>query len=338
MRKQLKGVALLFAALMLVGLAGCSAGTGAPQGIDNNPNGVTEGRSLAINMPTGAVPFYTLFAEDIRGHAEADGMTVQIDFSEFDPAKQIEQIENYITQKIDDLLICPLDNVAMQDPLIKARQAGINVCSFAFYLEENMDAYDTVVGVDQFAVGQANAENASDWIDKTFADAPDAGVKVALILDKSNDENIARSDGISEIANLNGKVEVVAAYEMATMDAAEVQNTIDQLMIEHPDVNAVIAVFASTALAADEKMMQYAAQIDIAKFAIFSCDWDEELKVRILKSVTDESTIRGTGTYSPAAYQLSYEVLMGMHNSELNELKQYMFPVVKITPETANDY
>lgn len=296
----------------------------------------TEGqRSLGIVWPTMSIDFYTLFAEQMKAQAEAAGWKVDIVSYDFNSADQVTQLENYGAMGVTDIITCALDPNAIEDVCVKLRQQGININMFAM-APDNLEAYDSVTVADQYLIGEAIAANASDWIDATFPDAADGSIEVVLLELPTDEENMKRDKGMETIAN-NPKVKIVAKYEMSAEDPVEAQNYIDMMVLEHPNTKVVLSHFASMSLAADITAMSY-DQINKEEFGIFSGDWDSELASRIQKSVTNESLIRATGTYSTNAIELQFSVCAGEHDSELNELKQYVYPIVKITPENIAEY
>ncbi|MBR5341671.1 MAG: substrate-binding domain-containing protein [Erysipelotrichaceae bacterium] len=336
-----KLLVVLLSILMVMTLAACSnqgksegEPTPAdvdPKEIDNNPHGQTEGRFLAISMPTLAADFYVQFCDLIESQATEAGMKVTRESADGSVSTQITQLENFQTMGVTDLIVCPVDEEAVKETLISLRKAGMNVHSFAFEFGQDCSYYDSCTSANQKAIGEKSAENASNWIDATFPDAADKSVKTVIISLPVFEANIARDEGLRTITN-NSKVDLVAEYELTAEDAVQTQNFIDQMMIEHPDVQVVLCHFASIALAADEQLQVYRNQLDLDHFAVFSCDYDDTLVSRMIASLKNDSFIRATGTYNPAL-NLVFEVTMGQHDDELTSNKIFYFPVVSFTAE-----
>ena len=66
---------------------------------------------------------------------------------------------------------------------------------------DNLDAYDSVTVADQYQIGEAIAQNASDWVDATFPDAEDGSIDAVIIKLPTDAENIKRDEGMDTIAN-----------------------------------------------------------------------------------------------------------------------------------------
>jgi ribose transport system substrate-binding protein len=76
---------------------------------------------------------------------------------EDDRTSQITTVENFITRKVDAIVLAPLDNVALQAPVARARQAGIPVVIFDSALEGN--DYVGFVATDNRRGGQLAGEH-----------------------------------------------------------------------------------------------------------------------------------------------------------------------------------
>ncbi len=335
---------VLISVLMVLSLAACGSGEKPadnpepepvvevdPKEIDNNPHGKTEGRYLAISMPTLAAPFYVQLCDLIEDQAKAAGMQVTRESADGNVSTQITQLENFKTMGVTDLIVCPVDEEAVKETLVALRKDGMNIHSFAFEFGRDCSYYDSCTSANQKAIGEQNVANANDWIAKTFPDAVDKSVKTVIVSLPNNEANIARAEGLRTIAD-NPKVDLLAEYEMTAEDMSQAQNFVDQMMIEHPDVQVVICHFASIAMAVDEQLQAYRNQLDVEHFAVFSCDYDDTLAAKMVSSLQNESFIRATGTYNPAL-NLIFEVTMGQHDSELSAEKIFFFPVVSFTAE-----
>ncbi len=344
MKKLRKAISLLIACTLAFSLVACggapsstvpSATSGSTPASGASETSEPEQHVLSIVWPTLSIDFYTTMADVMKAQAEAEGWQVDVVSYDFNSATQVTQLENCETMGATDIITCALDPDAIEDVCVRLREKGININMFAM-APDNLDAYDSVTVADQYQIGEAIAQNASDWVDATFPDAEDGSIDAVIIKLPTDAENIKRDEGMDTIAN-NPKINVVRSYELSAEDPVEAQNAIDMMMLEYPDTKVVLCHFASLALAADVTAMGY-SQIDREHFGIFSGDWDSELANRIQASVNNESLIRATGTYSTNAMELQFYVCAGEYDDELNDQKQYVYPIVRITPENINEY
>lgn len=345
MKKLCKVLALILSFALVLSLASCGSGASnessnpsqgsVPTGGTETPAPEKTDRYLSIVWPTLSIDFYTAMADLMKGQAEDAGWKVDVVSYDFNAATQVTQLENCEAMGVTDIITCALDPDAVEDVCVRLRQKGININMFAM-APDNLEAYDSVTVADQYQIGEAIAQNASDWVDATFPDAADGSIDTVIIELPSDAENIKRDQGMETISN-NPKINVVRTYELGAEDPVEAQNAIDMMMLEYPETKVVLCHFASLSLAADVTAMSY-EEIDREHFGIFSGDWDTELAARIQASVNNESLIRATGTYSTNAMEIQFPVCAGEYNDQLNELKQYVYPIVRITPENIGEY
>jgi len=350
-----KKIIVLFLCLCLAlsGIAGCAAKTVAPaesvepaqqdtseetaaSAQETEPASKYAGRYLGISWPSLEVPFFSVFADKLKLQAEETGMKCEIVSCDFDPAKQIEQLENLASMGCTDIIICPSNEEALKDTLKAIRAKGINVHSFAYDFGGDTECYDSVTVADQYLIGTTIAQVATDWVAQKWPDAADGSIKVATIEYRADPDNIKRSDGIDAGLTADPKIDLVNKFEVATMDSVDAQNAVDMILMQNPDVKVIVCHFASMALAGDERALQH-SEIDRDNFAIIAGDFEEEIGNRLLASLNNESLIRGAGTYDPSAWTLVFEVCMGEHNDELVD-KHYVFHVFPITPENCEQY
>jgi len=106
-------------ALLTVVLAGCS-GPGAKAPGKKRP-------VIGVTLLTQTHDFFKDLEAGLRKEAEARGMDVVITACEMDPAKQASQIEDFVAQHVDALVIAPCDSAAVVANLAGPERAGIPV-------------------------------------------------------------------------------------------------------------------------------------------------------------------------------------------------------------------
>lgn len=328
MKKLRKSLPLLLIFVLALSFAACGGET--PSSSEK-----TQQRFLCIVWPTLDIEFYSTMADVMTEQAEKAGWKVEVAAYDFDSATQVKQLENCETLGVTDIITCAQDADAVEDTCVSLRQKGINISMFAM-APDNPDAYDSVTVADQYQIGEAIAKNASDWVNKTFPDAGDGSIDTVLIEVPAGTENIKRAQGMETISE-NSKIHVVCTYKLKGEDPAKAKIVIDEMMRQYPETKVVLCHFSSLAQAADDSAMGY-NRIDREHFGIFSGDWDAELADRIQASEDNKSLIRATGTYATNAMELQFHVCTGEYDRLLNDQKQYVFPIVHITPENIKDY
>ncbi|MBP2017842.1 ribose transport system substrate-binding protein [Symbiobacterium terraclitae] len=127
-------VRFLVALLTVAALAACSSGgssktpsPGPSTGTGSEPAPTTQVKTLGLAVSTLNNPFFVDLRDGALAAADAAGVKLIVMDAQDDPAKQISQIEDLITQKVDALLINPTDSDAIVTAVESANKAGIPV-------------------------------------------------------------------------------------------------------------------------------------------------------------------------------------------------------------------
>ncbi|MCP4342284.1 MAG: sugar ABC transporter substrate-binding protein, partial [Desulfobulbaceae bacterium] len=89
-----------------------------------------EKSEVAVLIP-GTVEFFAVQKRGINKAAEDYGLKLIYADAEWDAGKQLAQVENFITKKVDLILLCSADNIALQAVVPLAKKAGIPLISFS---------------------------------------------------------------------------------------------------------------------------------------------------------------------------------------------------------------
>lgn len=89
-----------------------------------------QGQTIALAMPTQSATRWTIDAENMQKELEGKGYTVKSAFADDDPKKQIEQIQQFIADKVDCIVITAVDSGALSDVVKSAEKAGIPVIAY----------------------------------------------------------------------------------------------------------------------------------------------------------------------------------------------------------------
>ncbi len=204
---------------------------------------------IALVMKSLANEFFKTMEEGAKKHqrehaAEYDLIANGIK-DERDVARQIDLVEQMIAQKVDAIVIAPADSKALVPVCKKAMDAGIVVV--------NIDnKFDTAVLAEEEAripfVGPDNREGArlaGDYLAKRLQ----AGDKVALIGGIPSAFNAVQRRLGFEDAMKEGGMRVVAS-QAADWETDKANQVTSGILIEHPDLKAILCANDSMALGA----------------------------------------------------------------------------------------
>lgn len=189
-REKRGGSALWLALATLVlalslGVAACGgSGDGGSEDVSATPatESLTEaadtatgadGESLVIgnSVPQGSDPVLAAQAQALEAEAERLGHTVLTADANLDPGKQIADVDSFIQQGIDVLVIWPLDSQGIQPALDRAREKDIPII-----------VRETTAGGPYYTNFEAPDEEAGRAAAQYLAEKHGEGAKVAAIL------------------------------------------------------------------------------------------------------------------------------------------------------------
>lgn len=291
---------------------------------------------IGLSVMTLGNEYFMGVKESMETLAAKDNVEVITVSYENDVAKQIEQIENLVTMKVDAIVVYVMEWNSLKDCLREARKKGVKILVVGAIPEEK-DCYDMVVTVDQYLVGKTSAELAAKWIDETFPNAPAGSIEVAIFGLSATPDTKQCSDALKEVEKLTSKAKIVNTFDLSGSAnwAPKSQEYAELMLIQNPNIKVALCYIDGIAIAVDEVIMRNST-VDKSKFGIFSCGLTEAVCKALIKSKTNESTYRAEAAFSPDSGKEYYEAIMGQ--LELNEDNVYFSPVFVVTAENAADY
>ena len=165
--------------------------------------------------------------------AEADKMKDRVTMvyveSAGDTQKQIANIEDLTTKKVDAIITTPLSPTALIPALKAARAAGVKVILLASTIKS--PDYDALVTVDDVAYGKTGAE----WLVKQLGGK---GEIIALNGIAGISVSDDRSKGAKEVFDKNPGIKVVAAVN-ADWDYAKGKQAVSNLLAANPKIDGI---------------------------------------------------------------------------------------------------
>ena len=243
--KKILAIALV-AGLALGTLAGCANSGGSGDGsaaADGNGS-----YKIGVVLKSLANPFYVTMAEAIEAKGEELGVEIvlQAPEKETDAEKQMQIIENLITQQVDAILLTPNGSTEMAPAAKKCNDAGIPMVVVdtrldETALEENGATIVAFVGSDNYYGGQLAAEE--------MAKALGSG-KVAVLEGIGGQESsINRVSGFNDKAEELGTLEIVAS-QPADWDQEKGYTVFQNILQANPDIDGLFAANDLMALGA----------------------------------------------------------------------------------------
>ncbi len=276
---------------------------------------------IGMSQANNAEPYRERMNQDIKTAAEkVPQFDVKFADAAQDNAKQVSDVENFLTQQIDALIISPNEAAPLTAVVKKAYDSKIPVIVLDRKVEG--DAYTTFIGGDNVAIGR----KAGEYVAKTLL--PDGGNVVELRGLPGATPAKERADGFREGIKSNPDIKITADASgdwlrekgQAQMDALLQANDNIDVVYAHNDPMAEGAFLAAKA-AGREKDMKF---VGIDALPIPSGG---------IKAV-EEGRLSATFTYptnGPEAIAAAKKILVDCGTVE----KEQILETQEITPDNA---
>jgi len=234
-RKHRGALLLAGASLAVAGLiTGCTADTTGSNEPTNNANNEETGEKVVIGFSGPAADHGWLGAINSAAIAEAakyPDIDLKVAEGTNDANLQISQVETFINDGVDAIVLLPTDGAALTDVAIKAMEAGIPVINVDREFSSTFAARVTILG-DNYGMGVS----AGTFICDQFGDNPDAIVAEVAGIDSlplTQDRSRGFADALDD-CGLKVNNRVAADFTVAGGEAVT-----SQLLASAPHIDAL---------------------------------------------------------------------------------------------------
>lgn len=286
MKKKLFSV-LLAVAVMATLFAGC--GTKEEGGSGNE--GGDEQKTIAFSWSYTSSDFFQALSGFLQGMYEEQGYKVEVATAEGDANLQTQQIENFVTMKVDAIVVVPVDNTGLADACQKAVDEGIPVIGFT---SDISSATTNLLSADETKTGEECVRLATEWMDTVYADAADGSVEAAVLVYSGDEKGVQRSDAMVDTLKKDPRINLVKVVESQSTNNEAGQTAAENLFTTNPNLKVIMAYNSAMANGVNSYVMSANSGIeDKSGIGVFSTDESDEVKANILASVNDEAVVRG---------------------------------------------
>ncbi len=233
-----------------------------------------EGEKLTVGfcVQDMTITYFMNVIAGLTDHAEQYNIEFEVHDAKSDAASQVTAIENYITKKVDCIVIIPVDPIVPESAVKEAEEAGIPVISWSEYIEGS----SAFLTVDQYQYGFTTGETAGQWILDNMENQEDAKVLFVYVpeVEALAERGRGLMDGLESVAP---NAEVVATQAGNTPEAG--MSAVETTLQKYPDLNVVVCCNDSVALGACEALA--AAGKDPSECCVCGCDGDGEALQKI---------------------------------------------------------
>jgi ribose transport system substrate-binding protein len=196
---------------------------------------------IAVSLLTLTNPFFKEIGDTMRAEGEKRGYEVLITSGEFDPAKQKDQVKDFLVRKATAIVLCPCDSKSIGTAIIEANSAGVPV--FTADIASIAPGAKVIchVATDNYdggkLAGRAMVELLNGKGKVAILDHPEA--ESVMMRTKGFGEETAKAPGIQIVARLPG-----GGARDKSFAAAQ------DILQAHPDLDAIFAINDPSALGA----------------------------------------------------------------------------------------
>ncbi len=224
-------------------------------------------------------PLYTFLVDACQKMADSQGITLTPVDVKMDASLQINALENMIAQKVDVIIVDPVDAKAINTQIKAAMDQGVKIIS----LSGKTDAYDSYLTIDHRKVGYVEGQMAAKWINEKLGGKAEVGIfnyRLGSVL-------ISREDGMREALEKECPGAQIVAEGQAD-NPTDGMKVAENFLQAHPNLKVILCVNDAGALGAVEAVQ--AANKAADDFAVFGADSAPEA----LAKIKEDSVLRGT--------------------------------------------
>lgn len=231
--------AAIISTLLVLGLlAGCTSDSDqANQKSSSTPAKLT----IGVSLLTRTHPFYQELEAGLLEAAEINGYELLITASEFDVARQKDQLQDFVVRKVNAIIVSPADSRSIGTAIKAANDAGIPVFTADIAcLAEGVKvvshvASDNVIGGRLAAQAVIEALHGNGKV--AIIDHPEVESVIQRV--KGFEEELGTASGIQIVAKLSGHGVKDQAFRTA-----------EDILQSHPDLRAIFGINDDSALGA----------------------------------------------------------------------------------------
>lgn len=294
--------------LVLVALvAGCQRG-----------GGEGGGARIGLSVSTLNNPFFVTLQDGAQSAADEAGAELIVSDAQNDTAQQQDDIQNFVTQQVNAILVNPVDSDAVVPAIEAANQANIPVIA----LDRGASGGELATTIASDNVQGGNL--AGEELIRLVGSGSVAQLEGTPGADPARD----RGEGFQDAIGAQSAVEVIAS-QSANFDRAEGLNVAENILQANPDIAGIFAQNDEMALGAVQALGDNAG--DDVKVVGFDAIEDA-------LSAIQDGTMNATVAQQPAEIgSLGVENAISVVNGEAVE-ENIPVEVQLVTPENVSEF
>ncbi len=223
-------------------LAACSNGGSQSGSAQQSAANGAAGKTIGVSIQNREAQFYQDMEAGMKSEAAKYGYTVNVVDANRDSAKQQSQVEDFISQKVDAIVLTPFDSQAIGSAIVEANKAGIPVFTADIASTSKQGTVVAHIASDNVEGGAQAGKLICTAVGKTGSVAIVDEPEVTSVQDR------VRGFKAALAANCPG-VKIVADVDAGgTRDKAA--SSVGDVLQSHPDLKGIFGINDDSALGA----------------------------------------------------------------------------------------
>lgn len=213
--------------------------------------------TIGVSLLTREHVFYNSIETALNSKAKELGVKLVVQDANQDASKQLSQVQDFITQKVDAIILCPTNSAGSKSMVELAEKAGIPVLTMDIQSDGNTVCH---VATDNKKGGELAAEYLANNVLKNKKG------NAAVITYSEVEACIQREKGFTEWLQKNAPDIKVVDIQNYSGDQAKAADVMQNMLQKHADLDAVFCVGDPAAMGALSAIKSANKQIKIIGF------------------------------------------------------------------------
>ncbi len=247
---------------------------------------------------------------------------------------QIKAIRSYISQRVDYILFSPVTQDGWETVLMEAKEAEIPVILVDRQVSsEYEDLYTAWVGTSSEEEGEKAGRWLEDYLSEQEKD--ESEVKIAILTGTiGSSAQIGRSGGFQKIASKHSNWKIVA-NECGEFTTARGKEVMEEILMEHPDIDVLVSQNDDMTLGAIEAMENAGVSMGTDGVAIISFDAAREA-LELVKKGTILVDVECNALQGPYIDELIQKLQAGEEVPKMNLVDEEVFTSENVSEAIEN--
>ncbi len=272
--------------------------------------------TIGVSLNAASNPFFLAEGKAIEAAAKQAGVDVSVQYANADVATQSDQIDTFIRQKVDSIIVDAVDTDGVGPAVLRASQADIPVVA----IDVNAPGAAATVTSDNVQAGRDACAYLFEQLGGTGKVAIVDGSPVSAISD--------RMAGCKEAIDKTPGIDVVAT-QRADLTRDKSMNVASNILTANPDLDGFFGVNDPTAVG-----IALAAQQKGRTVKVVGVDGAAQLT-----DLIGQGSIIGTSGQDPAKLGTTgLDLAIKLAKGEQVDSKPQLVPTFLVTADTIGDY